>query len=700
MRRGRPSQGFTILTAVTEIWPSWFRDPATWAPWFSFLRVLFGLRLDEADLELFKTCTGRTLPPVGAFNEAWLICGRRAGKSFVLALVAVFLAVFKDWSGFLSPGETGTIKVIAVDRRQSRVIFRYCAAFLNNVPTLAALIEKQTDDEITLKNGISIEIQTASFRSIRGYTIVALAVDEIAYLPGEASANPDSELLIAARAATATLHGHAMLLCASSPYAKRGELFRAYREHFGKDGDPVLVWRAATRAMNATVPQSFVDREYERDAESAAAEYGAEFRSDLSDLFPPEVLDRATVRGRTTLPPPPGAACVGSFDASGGSQDSEAAAVAYVDPASNRVAIAAVLEIRPPFSAEEAAKEIAAFYRSHGVTLAYGDRYAGVFAVEALGRYGVRLEHVKRSKAEYFLDLLPLLTSDRIDWPDVPRIVSQAAGLQRRAGRGGRDAVDHVDGQHDDVINVVAIAAVEAGLNAAPALWRRGDLMGADDAAIPWPRPAHRVFCTAAIDMRGLAVAYWAQDFPQADGSSAPIFLVDFDVHLPPTAWRTVRDRLHVLAGEAKAGGDAPLGVLYAAAVLCKQSAAVLDADVAQHLIGFDPDRPDANLVRALMTAELANKATGDAILQNREACALAAAAAIGMGQVRVCAPAHDKSLRAPNPLFAFSQTAQPDASADAALIGVVEGACDKHAIPGLIAPPPQSRPNPNRNRN
>jgi hypothetical protein len=60
----------------------------------------------------------------------------------------------------------------------------------------------------------------------------------------------------------------------------------AHRKHFGKDNDPILVWQAATRTMNSTVPQTTIDEATKRDPSSAAAEYGAEFRSDLEDLFP------------------------------------------------------------------------------------------------------------------------------------------------------------------------------------------------------------------------------------------------------------------------------------------------------------------------------------------------------------------------------------------------------------------------------
>jgi hypothetical protein len=48
-------------------------------------------------------------PTSGGVAEAYLFCGRRAGKPFILALVAVYLAIFQDWSEYLAPGERGTI---------------------------------------------------------------------------------------------------------------------------------------------------------------------------------------------------------------------------------------------------------------------------------------------------------------------------------------------------------------------------------------------------------------------------------------------------------------------------------------------------------------------------------------------------------------------------------------------------------------
>ena len=265
-----------------------------------FLNVLFGLPLDPDELALFQQCTGRAAV-ARAVTESWLCCGRRSGKSFIIALIAVFLAAFRDWSQYLSPGERGMIMVIAADRKQARVIHRYCRALLQEVPALKALVDRDVAEAIDLRNGITIEILTASFRTLRGYTLVAALVDEVAFFRSDTTVNPDTEILAAIRPAMATVRG-AMLLCASSPYARKGVLYQAYQRHYGKPS-PALFWKAPTRTMNPTVPQSVIDDAMEDDPASAAAEYGAEFRSDIESFIAREVVEGLVVPGRHELPP-------------------------------------------------------------------------------------------------------------------------------------------------------------------------------------------------------------------------------------------------------------------------------------------------------------------------------------------------------------------------------------------------------------
>ena len=111
-----------------------------------------------------------------------------------------------------------------------------------------------------------------------------------AYFPtDEASAEPDVEMINAIKPGMATIPG-AILLCASSPNARKGSLWSAYAKHFGKDNDPVLVWQAATRDMNSSVPQSYIDGHMEEDPARASAEYLALFRSDLEAWVSREVV--------------------------------------------------------------------------------------------------------------------------------------------------------------------------------------------------------------------------------------------------------------------------------------------------------------------------------------------------------------------------------------------------------------------------
>ena len=88
--------------------------------------------------------------------------------------------------------------------------------------------------------------------------------------------------------------------------------------HYGKDDARVLVWQAPTETMNPRVDKAIIDEAFESDPESAAAEYHAEFRSDLADYITREGIDLVTCWGRHELPPMPGIQYIGFCDPSGG----------------------------------------------------------------------------------------------------------------------------------------------------------------------------------------------------------------------------------------------------------------------------------------------------------------------------------------------------------------------------------------------
>jgi len=255
-------------------------------------------------LDLFRACTGRSVAPAAPFRFAWLCCGRRAGKSFTMAILAVYLGCFKDWRKFLSPGERAIILLIAADREQAKILHRYCLGILAP-PLLWAQVQTYTTSSIDLKGKITIEIVTRSYRSVRGRSVCVALLDELAFWRSDDFANPDREVLNAIRASMATFGDAAMVVGASSPYSRTGVLWEMHKRYHGTDDPHNLVWQAATRVMNPSVGQDFIDAEYERDPASASAEYGALFRSDIAEFVSLAVLEACTADGIFEIAPLP-----------------------------------------------------------------------------------------------------------------------------------------------------------------------------------------------------------------------------------------------------------------------------------------------------------------------------------------------------------------------------------------------------------
>jgi hypothetical protein len=256
-----------------------------------------------------------------------------------------------------------------------------------------------------------------------------------------------------------------MLLIASSPYRKAGVLYNVFARHFGKDDSRTLVWRATTLEMNPGLDPGVVAEAYEDDPISAAAEYGAEFRGDVTDFVAREVVDACAVRGRTELLPAGGTSYVAFVDPSGGSSDSMTAAIAHRDRDGVAV-LDAVREFRPPFSPETVVSEIAVLLKSYRISRVTGDRYGGEWPRERFRLSGIQYDISEQPKGDIYRDSLPLLNSGKLELLDHKRLASQLCGLERRTARGGRDSIDHGPGAHDDLANAALGALLLVGTHA------------------------------------------------------------------------------------------------------------------------------------------------------------------------------------------------------------------------------------------
>jgi hypothetical protein len=449
----------TVVALMKLLGPVFASD--TWSAWRAALKAAFALPMSDEERAVMETTTGRKVLPAAPVRELWLLLGRRAGKSIMAALLAVWATCCRTYT--LAPGEVGVFMIVAADRRQARVIKRYVSGLLRAHPALEALIERETAEAVWLTNGLVVEIHTCSFRTLRGYTCIGAAVDEVSFWQSEDSANPDHEVLVALRAAMASVP-EAMLVGLTSVYARRGEPWRMFEKHFGRnESTDVLVVNAPTRTMNSTIDEQVIAAAYEDDPLAAAAEYGAEFRRDVEVFMPGDALEAVRMRGRFEQPFRPTHRYFGFLDPAGGTgADSFTLAIAHHE--NGRAVLDVVREVKPPFSPEATVGTYAALLKGYGLSVATSDRYAGSWPVEAFRKVGITVEPSERTRSEIYLSALPMLMSGQVELLDLPRLLKQLGSLERRRGRQGKDQVDAPPRQHEDVANAACGALVLAGL--------------------------------------------------------------------------------------------------------------------------------------------------------------------------------------------------------------------------------------------
>jgi hypothetical protein len=458
----------SILQAIRDenLFRPLFKVLKTWYVWFVLFKALFGLHMTEAELAIYQEYTGRQTPPKKPFQEAWIVAGRRAGKSFIAALIAVFLAFLRDYRKYVVHGEPVRILIIAADRLQAGIIFRYIKGFISLIPMFYKMVVSEKAESIELNNGVIIQITTCSFRSIRGFTAAAVICDEVAFWRSEVdSANPANEVLRAVRPSLATIPD-SLLLCISSPWARTGPLYEAFNRHFGKDDSDVLVWSAPTTVMNPTIRQSVIDRDMEADPEMARCEWFAEFRSDLESYLSIDAVEAVIVQGRLELPPTRYAQgryeqipqihvrYTAFVDPSGGRRDAATLAIAH--KSGDMVILDVAKAWRAPHDPAVVVGEMAAILKNYNVNQVVGDRYAGEWPRQEFQKHHITYQTADKDKSQLYIDFLPLVLSQKVELLDLKTLKSELVSLERRTRSAGRDLVDHGPRGHDDLANAVA----------------------------------------------------------------------------------------------------------------------------------------------------------------------------------------------------------------------------------------------------
>jgi hypothetical protein len=424
------------------VFGKWF-DGSSWDGWRAVLRAAFAEPITRAERAFFRSVAKRE-PPPHRVKELWIIAGRRAGKDSVASGIAAHAAASFESAGRLRPGERALVACLAVDKAQAALVAGYTRAFFREIPSLRALVERETSDGLALSNGVDIAIMASDFRSIRGRTILLAILDECAYWKGENSASPDKEVLRAIKPSMLTL-SESMVIGISTAYQRSGLLYERWAKHFAKDSAQTLVIQAESRALNPVLSQAEIDAALQEDPEAAKADYLSEWRDAIAGYLSRDLIDAAVEEGVTHRPyDPRHAGRYASFiDASSGQADSFTCAVAHAED--QTVVLDAVLEVPAPFNPEAACFQVAALLRCYNLNSTMGDDHAKGWVQASLGRHGVRFESrpPEMTRSALYSETLPKFSSYQVRLLDHKKLISQYAALERRLLPTGHERIDH-----------------------------------------------------------------------------------------------------------------------------------------------------------------------------------------------------------------------------------------------------------------
>ncbi|WP_178100995.1 hypothetical protein [Pseudomonas sp. OIL-1] len=426
----------------------------SWEAWRAVLSGAFALPMEQDRLALFKQLAGDREPPTRRVSQLWVVAGRRSAKTHTAAAVCVYLATvgaaLEGLTAKLSAGETGVIALLATDRNQAKVALQYIHGLFDQSPVLRGMIHKRNAESLELSSRVTIEVSTSNYRAIRGRTLLACILDEVAFFRDQSADANDVEIYRAALPGLATTGG--LMIGISSPWAKRGLLYDKYRKHYGQPGD-ILVVKGPTTLFNPTIDPQVIADALADDPESAKTEWLGAFREGISSYIDRAVVESCVRTRPLILPPRSGVRYVGFVDPAGGSSsptaDQFTMAIGYRD--GDTAVICGVWGRRG--SPADITADYAEILRAYGVRQVYSDRYAGQFPAIEFQRHGIRLIYTEHNRSQLYTEALPMLNTGRIELPNDPTLIGQICTLERRPGRLA-DIIDHAPGgAHDDLAN-------------------------------------------------------------------------------------------------------------------------------------------------------------------------------------------------------------------------------------------------------
>lgn len=416
------------------------------------LKAAYGLPLTVKELEIFRLTTGLTEYVSREWPEVTYILARRSGKSDKLASnIALYEACARDHK--LSVGEVGVVMIVSSElKRQSRIVFDYCLGKLERSKILRQMIRKTTRDTIELKSGITIQTYPCNLARIRGISLICFVADECAFWRHEGK-SIDKEVLDAARPGLS--FPYSKMVKISSPWMMRGEIWSDYKRYWGQPDSEALVFQGDIYTYRPDYPEKKLEAARRRDPVAFEQEWLARFRTDLSGMYDPVIIDQAINFDRPLeLPFRQTKERAAFVDvAGGGGRDSYSICIGRIE--NEKIIVEVVRSRAPKFNPEEVTLQYCELLKSYGVFEVTGDKFSGDFASNLFAKFGIDYKRAEKSKSELYLEAEGAFNTGRVEIPAKEPLLTQLKSLVRKARSGGRSSVDTDSGQPEDEANVV-----------------------------------------------------------------------------------------------------------------------------------------------------------------------------------------------------------------------------------------------------
>jgi len=468
----------------------------------TLLKSMYGLPLTPSERDIFEHCTGRTTYREGhSYPEITCIAGARSGKdSRIAAPVALYEACFGGHT--LSKGERGIIPIVAAGRDGTKIAYNYIRDYILQSPILRTMLaDEPLQNEIPLKNGITVKVFPNTVAALRGWSICTAILDEVGFWRLEGNVHSDTEVQTSVRRGMVNFTG-TKLLKVSTPYLKDGILFEDHKRGFGVDSEEdLLVWQAPTLLMNPALNATTIDRERRADPSRAMREYDALFIDDLEAFLSGPWLESCIIKGRTALAPRPDRYFyTAGIDSSGGGSCAFTCSIVHPEgdggPSTRLVQdyCRGWLKSRTSrLDVEGVVAEIATVLKSFAIEWVWSDRYAADWVPQAFARHGIRVigyvpdENIKvPDKSTALVELEPWIMQARIDLLDHSQQSRELSLLERKNRPGGKPLIEKARGGYDDYAAALALSVYGAlNVTEPPAEVTAWDIWGHGDRGIP-----------------------------------------------------------------------------------------------------------------------------------------------------------------------------------------------------------------------